>query len=165
MKKISDYLDAARTAQNLPSDYALANYLGLTKQAVSRYRNNKGAFDLDVAWRVADAIGCDPAEVVAACEFQRANCAHDVARAKLWQSRLQQFAGALVLVFCGFFGSQPAAASAPGAASEARTMYIMLNILRVYLWHFASIVLPPFSGYFAPKNGLFYPLFGYRKSH
>lgn len=155
MKDINDYLDAYAEACGVNSDYAIAKNLGVTKQSVSKYRNDRAYPDFDTAWRLADGIGCDASEIMVAAEIARAVRAHNVTLVRVWQKRLAQIAGAFLLVFCGFFWSQPAAASTPQAVSEARTMYIMLNILRVYLWHFAIIARTRFSGYFAPKKPLF----------
>lgn len=125
MKTISEYVDAYAKARNLTSDYQVAKDLSLTRSAVSRYRNNKGAFDIDVAWRIADACGIDPAEVIAACEIQRAQLAHDSTRAKIWTHRLGQISAAVVLLFAGFFHAGDAsAAHSPAAEGQSNVYYV-----------------------------------------
>src|SRR5690606_14713432 len=123
MKAINDYLQAYAVARGISSDYAIAKDLGVTRQAVSKYRHDRAYPDFETAWRIADAIGCDPSEVMAAAELARAKRAHDSARASVWQSRLKQIAGGFLLVFCGFFWSAPASAAVPGAVGTDSAMY------------------------------------------
>ena len=128
MKKISDYLDAYRAAKGLPSDYALAHDLDLTKQAVSKYRNNKGGFDLDVAWRIADAIGVDVSEILAVGEIERARRTHNEAREKIWIERLQHVSAAMMLFLVMFFPASSITAdplpSAAGADKSSSVYYV-----------------------------------------
>lgn len=140
MKKMSDYLDAYGAACGLTSDYQIAKDLGLTKQAVSRYRNDKGCFELDIAWRISDATGIDLAEIIAASEIFRAERAHDDARATLWRRRLQTVSASLCTAFIGvflFFASPgPAHAGAlPGANKAPNSVYyVKLKLLRGHRW-------------------------------
>lgn len=131
MKKMSDYLDAYGAARGLTSDYQIAKDLCLTKQAVSLYRNNKGAFKLDIAWRISDATGIDFAEIIAASEFLRAERAHDDERATLWRRRLHTVSASLCTAFIGVFlflaSPGPAHAGALSADTNSGILYIMLN--------------------------------------
>lgn len=76
MKSTIDYLDAVKTRLNLPSDYAAAKALGVTRSAVSRYRNGVGVFDEIVAIRVAELLQIEPIEVIAACKAESAPDEH-----------------------------------------------------------------------------------------
>lgn len=99
MKTINDYLDAYAAAVGVGSDYAIAKKLSLTRQAVSRYRNEAGSPCIDTCWQIADAIGERPEAVIAAAEIQRASCANDSARAQLWRARLSSVSAGAVTLF------------------------------------------------------------------
>lgn len=44
MKTTVEFLDAVKARRDLPSDYAAAKVLGVTRAAVSRYRLGQGFF-------------------------------------------------------------------------------------------------------------------------
>ncbi len=62
--KTVEYMDAIMLRRRIPSDYALAKALGVTKQTVSRYRSGIGLFDDHVALRAAELLGIDPGIVL-----------------------------------------------------------------------------------------------------
>ncbi len=127
MKTINDYVDAYARSKSLTSDYSIAKNLGLTRQAVSKYRHDRAFPDTGTAWLMADAIGCDPLEIITAAEVARAKRAHDATRTQLWESRLRQMGAAMLLIVVGFLGSAtPVQAATLGA--ESPTLYIMLNL-------------------------------------
>jgi predicted transcriptional regulator len=72
MKTTANYLDAVKTALNLPSDYALAKYWGVSKQDISEYRAGKRTLGEDRAIAVAHILGIDPAEPLIASHAERA---------------------------------------------------------------------------------------------
>lgn len=78
----NQYLDAIMERHSIRSDYALAKFLGVRQQTVSRYRLNKNGLDDAVAVRVAEALQKDPAEVLADIHAERAK--DDSVRA-VWQ--------------------------------------------------------------------------------
>lgn len=82
MKNTADFLDALRVKLDLPSDGRLADYLGMHRQHVSRYRTLGGTFDDEMSMRVADILETDPAFVVACMHHQRAKREDEK---KLWQ--------------------------------------------------------------------------------
>lgn len=94
MKSTEQYLDEVRERLELPSDYALAKALGLTRASVSSYRVGRTLPDDLACARIADAIGCDPMEVIAAINYQRAKS--DEAR-ELWESIWGKVVGAIAL--------------------------------------------------------------------
>lgn len=61
--KAAEWIDRVKTARGWDSDYRVAKELGLTRQVVSRYRNNPSTMDDEAAVKVADALGAAP-EVV-----------------------------------------------------------------------------------------------------
>lgn len=125
MKTLTEYVTDLRQRQNLPSDYALAAYLGLSRQAVSKWKTRGIIADPATAWRIAEGIDADPAEVIAAAELARAERDHDYTRAKLWSDRLRQISAAVLVVFLGFFHAGDAsAAPAPSADQQSNVYYV-----------------------------------------
>lgn len=98
MKTTADFLDAMRAKLDLPSDGKLADYLGMHRQHVSRYRVLGGSFDDEMSIRVADILDIDAAYVVACMHYQRTKVASEK---KLWERIAETMAGvaaALVVV-------------------------------------------------------------------
>lgn len=131
MKTLNEYVTELRQRQHLTSDYALAAYLGLTRQAVSKWKRLGLIADTPTAWRIAEGIGVDPAEVIAAAELARAERDHDDTRAKLWTQRLRQISAACLVVFLGFFHAGDASAAPAPAADQRGNVYYVKCLLRV----------------------------------
>lgn len=70
--KTVEYMDEIMRRKGIPSDYALAKALGVTKQTVSRYRSGIGLFDDHVALRAAELLGIDPGIVLLDIYAERA---------------------------------------------------------------------------------------------
>ncbi|MBU9320385.1 hypothetical protein KTE24_06900 [Burkholderia gladioli] len=87
MKTTVDYLDAVKAKLDLPSDYAAAKHLRVTRASVSRYRLGEGAFDDTTALRVAEILGVDPLEVIASANAERAR---DDETRQLWVRTLEK---------------------------------------------------------------------------
>lgn len=69
--RTTDYVDALRVKLAAPSDYALSKRLGIAPNVLARYRKG-GTFDNSMAARAADILGCEPFEVIADMELERA---------------------------------------------------------------------------------------------
>jgi len=66
MKTANQFLNQVMSRHELTSDYQLAHFLGITRSAISRYRNKPGAgFDEDIALKVAAALEINPVFVMA----------------------------------------------------------------------------------------------------
>jgi len=94
MKSTVQYLDAVRERLDLPSDYATAKALGVTRAAVSKYRLGHSLPDDLVCAKIAEILGVETLEVIAAINYQRSKS--DDARA-LWESIWGKAAGAIAL--------------------------------------------------------------------
>lgn len=97
-------LDAIRERRNLPSDYATAAALGLTRAQISRYRQGKEAMGDEVAQRAAALLGLDPAVVVAQMHAQRAS---DPQTRSLWigiADRLERASSVAAVVLIALMG-------------------------------------------------------------
>ncbi|KRB70484.1 transcriptional regulator [Noviherbaspirillum sp. Root189] len=86
--KPSEYLDALRAELKLPSDYALQKELGVTKAAISKYRNNKAHFDDAVCRRVGALLNKHPGIIMLDMQRQRAREPEDQA---MWNTILEKF--------------------------------------------------------------------------
>lgn len=88
MRTTVEYLDEIKDRHGLPSDYAIAKKLGLTTQAISRYRHGQSYFDDDACIRVAEALDINPLEVIVSANRERAKNADVRAR---WESYWENF--------------------------------------------------------------------------
>ncbi len=109
-----ELLDAALKAQGLPSDYALAARLGITRAALSSYRTGRSRPDDGIARRLAELARLDPDAVMAAMAAERASTPELRAAWASIAARLQQAGAAVLAVILSvvLFGSQDAQARA-----------------------------------------------------
>ncbi|WP_244126221.1 hypothetical protein [Burkholderia gladioli] len=128
MKTSVEYLDAVKARLDLPSDYATAKVLGLTRAAVSKQRSGQSAFDDLTAVRVAEILGIDPIEVIAAANAERAR--DDDAR-RTWERLWGKATGAVATAVLAA-GVITAAAPSTAKASEtpqSASLRIMSNYM------------------------------------
>jgi predicted transcriptional regulator len=125
MNTTTGLLDWIKERHRLPSDYALSKLLGVKTQTVSSYRTGRTFFDVEMAFRVAELLELDPAQVIAWIETERAERAARAADAARWIERAKRLAGvaAVFLAAVGLTGSPSPAQAASGAAAEP--LYIM----------------------------------------
>lgn len=95
MKTTIDFLNAVKSRYNLPSDYALAGKLKLSRASISRFMNGKDNLGDDTAMLVADLLEIDPVHVVACIHAERAKT--EKAK-KMWERFATLTAGLAVLV-------------------------------------------------------------------
>jgi transcriptional regulator with XRE-family HTH domain len=88
MKTTVEYLDAVKARLDLPSDYALAKALCVTRAAVSKYRLGLSVFDDNTALRVAEVLSVTPFEVIAAANAERSK---DEPVRALWEGAWEKF--------------------------------------------------------------------------
>lgn len=112
MKTSAEYLDAIKAKHRLPSDYAAAKLLDVTRSAVSNYRHGRSGFDEDVAIRAAELLDCDAEEVLLAAQAERAK--DDRARA-LWLMLAKKagYAASVALFAAGMVSAPTPARAAP----------------------------------------------------
>jgi len=125
--KTIDFLDRVKEAHSLPSDYALAPFLGVSRAQVSKYRNHKDYLSDVTAIRIAELLGLDAGYVMACIHAERSS--NDETRA-VWEqvadkmSRMGHVAalGFLAFVASLFIGGGPdgaAMAKVPTASPAA----------------------------------------------
>lgn len=79
------------------TDYRLAKILGIAHTAVSRYRVHGGGFDNKTCLKVAELLGIEPLEVIAAIEKDRAKNDSD---RDFWGGQLRRMGVAAGLGLC-----------------------------------------------------------------
>ncbi len=62
--KAHEWIDRLKVTKNLPSDYAAAKALHITRSAVSNYRGRASTLDEDVAEKIAILLGINPVGIV-----------------------------------------------------------------------------------------------------
>lgn len=88
MKTTVQWLDAVKIKLDLPSDYAAAKALCVTRSTVSAYRNGKSVFDEKTCIRAAEILGVDPFEVIASAH---AESSRDDRTRGIWVNALENF--------------------------------------------------------------------------
>lgn len=88
--KASAYLDALQQKLGVKSDYALMKHIGVSKQSLSKYRQDMGGFDDEVCIRVAEILGMHPAAVMLDMHKERSKTPEvralwEAAHAGFWQ--------------------------------------------------------------------------------
>ncbi len=59
-----EWIDRAKQAAKIESDYAIAKRLEINRATVSNYRKSHGLLDVDVSIKVAEIIGIPPEKVL-----------------------------------------------------------------------------------------------------
>lgn len=131
MKTTCDFLDAVKARHSLPSDYALAAKLGVTRAAISKFRIRKDPMGDSTAIQVAKLLELDPAVIIAAVHCERAKKPDEKA---VWAAMLEKLGGLAALVLLGIGGltaAPPAQASAgPEAQDNWHYVYLPIGSLR-----------------------------------
>lgn len=70
-----ELLDKVKSRYHLPSDYALAAKLGVTRAGISGYRHGRSKLGDEAAIKVAELLEIDPGYVLACMEAERAQSA------------------------------------------------------------------------------------------
>lgn len=70
MNSCNDYLDKLNKKYGW-SDYRIGKELGISKQAISGYRNGRSFFNDEVSYLIAKALDIDPLEVWLSVQIER----------------------------------------------------------------------------------------------
>lgn len=62
--KAAEWIDRVKSARKWESDYRVAKELGFKANTISMYRTRGGPMDEEIAIKVAQALGMDPAGIV-----------------------------------------------------------------------------------------------------
>lgn len=85
MYKTVELLDKVKAKYDLPSDYALAKKIELTRSYVSRLRQGKHFPSTENAYKLAQLLMLNPLQVVVSCEYERAKHFGDETMINFWK--------------------------------------------------------------------------------
>jgi plasmid maintenance system antidote protein VapI len=118
-------LEAAKKANNLPSNGALARILGVPDQTVYRWNTGKNQPDDINAIRLAALAGLDPGEVLAALQ---AESAKDTETRKVWESVAKRSRAAvaafLAVILSAFTGIGPDGGALASPMKTAQVQHV-----------------------------------------
>jgi transcriptional regulator with XRE-family HTH domain len=120
MSATNKLLDEAKIKNGYKSDNQLAIALGITRGAVSHYRQGVAKPDLFTMAKLADFTGKKLEDIAATIEAEREE---NPIKKKYWIKKIGGIAASIVFAVLPFPTSAPNA----HAASNITSMYIMLN--------------------------------------
>lgn len=123
--KTTEYLDAVKAAKNLPSDYALANLIGVTRQSISGWRSGRSLPDPIFAARLGEELGINPLFVIADVESEKALGRHHEHIAQAWRDLAKRVGGAAAAVMLGTVLSSPTPSHASQVNKTGEGIYIV----------------------------------------
>jgi transcriptional regulator with XRE-family HTH domain len=136
--KTTEYLQSLKQRQGITSDYALARFLGVSRQTVSQWQSGVHFPDVKLCYIIADALGrgFEPQRIIADIEMERAERAGDDSARAFWQQNVQRIDryhgrfAAVILSLCFWSGGPDGGAYASTAApspvkSAVDRLYIM----------------------------------------
>jgi transcriptional regulator with XRE-family HTH domain len=122
--KTTQYLDSAKKALGIESDYALAPHLGLTRSGVSKLRREVVVMSNTTAARIAEILGVDEIKVIADLELERGS------NDELWRKIARRVAVLAVAALGAIAAPSPAEAAAGGAHSAACPGCVLCKVRR-----------------------------------
>lgn len=84
MLRTVELLERVKAAYGLPSDYALAKKLGLTRSAISHYKCKGTTLDDRMALEIAELLELNPMLVMASMHIERAERQNDKNLIDFW---------------------------------------------------------------------------------
>jgi transcriptional regulator with XRE-family HTH domain len=96
------YIEEAKEKLGVSSDYAIAKKLGISRQAFSQYKHGERIIDDYTAAKLAEVLGVEPIEVIAAANAEREK---DSAKVEFWRRLAggRQAAGLAGVLILGAF--------------------------------------------------------------
>jgi DNA-binding XRE family transcriptional regulator len=98
MKTTIEYLDAVRAKLDLPSDYAIAKVLGVSRESVSAFRNAKSSMGIETCLKVGEILQIDGHAVYADGQIERAKKPEI---ADFWKSVSEKFSESFKALLSG----------------------------------------------------------------
>lgn len=152
MKTTNDVLNAIKKHNGLTSDYQLAKFLKTGHPNISNYRNGRSHPDNIMAFKMAEALGKEPLELIAIFSAERAKKAEEKT---FWQGIAKHAAGmaasvaAVAVIMAGLAAGgyselNQGFESVKQASFDPSKLYIIGNSLLVTLLVILAII-PGFS--------------------
>lgn len=120
-------LDRWKAAKSIPSDNAAALELGITRQAVSRWRQTPTQAEPNLVARMAHDLGDDAGKWLALVESERARSDAD---RKVWAALARQLGAAATLAAVALLPFPGNATSRVSSTENALTGYTLCEVLR-----------------------------------
>jgi hypothetical protein len=123
IKTTVEFLDEVKRNHRVPSDYALAKLLYITRQQVSLYRTQGNTFSDLTALRVAELLEIEPMAVIAARNVERAKRTEEKT---LWEGLARKLVGAAAgLILAGFLSPGGDWVITHAAAATGKPLYML----------------------------------------
>lgn len=124
MSVLATLIDKAKQKRGIPTDMALAERLGRSRQLISEWRSGNAYPDEELIVALAELAGDDPAEWLVAVKAVRA----DGKAGKVWAALAKRLGAAAAVVLVGVLASLPSIAhAATGAVHAAQTASPLLG--------------------------------------
>lgn len=121
--KAAEWIDRVKIAKGFESDYRVSKELGLTRQAISEYRNKSVTLNDATAIKVAEALKIDPSQILADQALERAKTEPEK---RAWAGVLERLGGmAAAIIFMVGGTSLPSPADAAPVSKNSSQLYIM----------------------------------------
>jgi plasmid maintenance system antidote protein VapI len=92
LKSTIDFLDDAKVALGLASDYSLAKTIGIPPSQITRFRSGKRGLSSYAAMRLGEILGHDPMELLATNEAELEKDEERKEQWEIWAKKLQRIA-------------------------------------------------------------------------
>ena len=125
MKSTINYLDEAKEKLGIESDYAMAKWLGVGRAAVSNWRVKRNFIDDYAAAKIAQALGVEPMEIIAAANAER----EKGDKKEFWENFYKRLGGIAASIFfaVNLIMTPTPSQAAPMLNADGDAVYIMLN--------------------------------------
>lgn len=131
--KIKELLDATKQAKGIETDGELARTLGVSKQAISDYYNDKRAPDDYACLKIAEAIG-KPLDTVIATV--KASSEKDDTRREAWENYMKRLGGVAASFMAGILFIVTMIVTSPDLQAKESSTYSaempVIQIMRVF---------------------------------
>lgn len=128
MDATNRYLDRLAAHLGGVSDYRIAKVLQVGHSRISNYRTGRSTLDNAIAWKMAELLGIDAREIIAALEADRAK---DQDGKQVWIARLALLGGKAAAVAASsiaLLGATPGEGRASTVSADS-AYFTILNIL------------------------------------
>jgi len=89
----NELLERAKAVYGVSSDYALAKKMGVERQTISKYQNNKTFFDTKTCVTLSHILACTPYEIISRMELERAKRLDNEKLINFWQDEIDNMIG------------------------------------------------------------------------
>jgi DNA-binding XRE family transcriptional regulator len=96
--KTTEVLDRLKAKLDLPSDYAIAKVLGVTRESVSQLRNGKTSMGIETAMKAGEILQIDGHAIYAQGQIERAKKPEIV---EFWKSVSEKFSESFKTLLLG----------------------------------------------------------------